>query len=105
MSTPKTYRTPAGRDLTDADLDAIAEEVEHKDYDVSQLKARRRGRPTIGTGPADVFTQGHRYKATWDLTNPELPLRIVGADGKVMHLPAGLTWIHLVDPGTPITVS
>ena len=58
-----------------------------------------------GTGPADVFTQGHRYKATWDLTNPELPLRIVGADGKVMHLPAGLTWIHLVDPGTPITVS
>ena len=54
MSTPKTYRTPAGRDLTDADLDAIADEVEHKDYDVSQLKARRRGRPTIGTGPADV---------------------------------------------------
>lgn len=58
-----------------------------------------------GTGPADVFTQGHRYTATWDLTNPELPLKIVGADGKLMHLPAGLTWIHLVDPGTPITVS
>jgi hypothetical protein len=58
-----------------------------------------------GTGPADVFTQGHHYTATWDLTNPELPLKIIGADGKVMHLPAGLTWIHLVDPGTPITVS
>jgi len=58
-----------------------------------------------GTGPADVFTQGHRYTATWDLSNPELPLKIVGADGKVMHLPPGLTWIHLVDPGTPITVS
>jgi len=58
-----------------------------------------------GTGPADVFAQGHRYPATWDLSNPELPLKIVGADGKVMHLPPGLTWIHLVDPGTPITVS
>ncbi len=57
------------------------------------------------TGPADVFTQGHRYTATWDLTNAELPLKILGSDGKVMHLPAGLTWIHLVDPGTPITVS
>jgi hypothetical protein len=58
-----------------------------------------------GTGPADVFTLGHRYTATWDLTNTEQPLRILGADGKPMRLPPGLTWIHLVDPGTPITVS
>ena len=58
-----------------------------------------------GTGPADVFSKGHRYTATWDLTNAELPLKIVGADGKPMHLPSGLTWIHLVDPGTPITAS
>jgi hypothetical protein len=58
-----------------------------------------------GTGPADVFTQGHHYTATWDLSNPEQPLKILGADGKVMHLPAGLTWIHLVDPGTPIATS
>ena len=58
-----------------------------------------------GTGPADVFTQGHRYTATWDLTDTEQPLKILGADGKPMHLSAGLTWIHLVDPGTPITVS
>src|SRR5437899_2637121 len=58
-----------------------------------------------GTGPADVFTRGHRYKATWDLSNPELPLKIVGADGKVMPLPSGLTWFHLVDPGTAITSS
>jgi len=58
-----------------------------------------------GSGPADVFSKGHRYTATWDLTNAELPLKIVGSDGKVMHLPSGLTWIHLVDPGTAITVS
>ena len=58
-----------------------------------------------GTGPADVFTGGHHYTATWDLSNAELPLKIVGADGKVMHLPAGLTWFHLVDPGTPVAAS
>ncbi|MGH9024623.1 MAG: ribbon-helix-helix protein, CopG family, partial [Acidimicrobiia bacterium] len=53
MSKPKTYRTPGGRRLTDADLDAIAEEVEHKDYDVEELKTRRR-RPLIGSAPAEV---------------------------------------------------
>jgi hypothetical protein len=58
-----------------------------------------------GTGPAEVFSKGHRYSATWDLSNLELPLKIVGADGKPMPLPAGLTWIHLVDPGTQATVS
>ena len=54
MTAPKTYTTPAGRVLTDADLDAIADEVEHKDYEVEQLKARRRGRPMMGTSPAEV---------------------------------------------------
>lgn len=58
-----------------------------------------------GTGPADVFSQGKHFAAKWDLSNPELPLKILGADGKVMHLPSGLTWIHLIDPGTPISVS
>ncbi|HVH65397.1 MAG TPA: DUF3048 domain-containing protein [Candidatus Acidoferrum sp.] len=58
-----------------------------------------------GTGPADVFTKGQHYTAKWDLTNPELPLKILGADGKVMHLPQGLTWIHLIDPGTAVTAS
>ncbi len=54
MAKSKTYRTPGGRTLTDADLDAIAEEVEHKDYDVEELKTRRRGRPLIGSAPAEV---------------------------------------------------
>jgi hypothetical protein len=53
-----------------------------------------------GTGKADVFSAGHRYPASWDLSVPNKPLRILGADGKPLPMPAGLTWIHLVDPGT-----
>jgi hypothetical protein len=54
MTKPKTHRTPTGRTLSAKDIDAIAAEVEHKDYDVEALKSRRRGRPSIGAGPADV---------------------------------------------------
>jgi len=49
-----THKTKTGRTLTDADLDALADEVETADYDVDALKARRRGRPTMGSGPAEV---------------------------------------------------
>jgi uncharacterized protein (DUF4415 family) len=54
MTDPKTHRTRRGRTLTDDDLDAIATEVEETDYDVEVLKTRRRGRPLMGSGPADV---------------------------------------------------
>jgi len=54
MTEPTTRRTPKGRPLTDKDLDRIATEVEEKDFDVEALKSRRRGRPPMGSGPADV---------------------------------------------------
>lgn len=54
MTEPTTRRTPSGRPLTDKDLDRIATEVEEKDFDVEALKSRRRGRPPMGSGPADV---------------------------------------------------
>ena len=49
-----TRKTATGRILTDADLDAIAEEVETSDYDIDTLRKRRRGRPAMGSGPAEV---------------------------------------------------
>jgi hypothetical protein len=49
----KTYRTKSGRELTDADIEALATEVESAEYDIDRLKPRR-GRPPLGTGPAEV---------------------------------------------------
>ncbi len=106
------YRTAIGP-VVDQDagqpikpVNVILVQVAHHDAGFTDIN----GAPAVdfdlqGTGPADVFTGGHRYSATWDLSNPELPLKVVGADGKVMRLPAGLTWIHLLDPGAAITVS
>lgn len=54
MTDPKTRRTRGGRTLTDDELEALATEAEETDYDVNALKTRRRGRPSMGSGPADV---------------------------------------------------
>jgi len=48
----------------------------------------------------DVAEDG---RALVSVDNERVALATMGADGKVMHLPDGLTWVHLVDPGTAIT--
>ena len=57
MTGPKTRRTRSGRTLTltptDEDLEALAAEAAGKDH-VDVLKTRRRGRPPLGSGPADL---------------------------------------------------
>ena len=56
MTQGKEYRTRTGRVLADADIEAIADEVEQRDYDVQVLMSRRRGRgrPMIGDAPSEV---------------------------------------------------
>ena len=54
MTEPKTHRTRSGRILSDGEIDALSNEVAETDYDVEALKTRRRGRPPMGSGPADV---------------------------------------------------
>jgi len=49
MTESKAHRTKSGRTLSRKDVDAIAEEVEHKDYDVAVLKARRPRSTLMGT--------------------------------------------------------
>lgn len=51
--TSRTYTTKTGRELTDADIEALADEAE-REYDVDDLKSRRRGRPMLGSAPAEV---------------------------------------------------
>ncbi len=55
MTDPKAHRTRSGRVLTDEEIDTVSAAVEETDYDVETLKSRRRGRPTMGSGPADVL--------------------------------------------------
>lgn len=52
-ATGKVYRTSSGLELSDADIEAIAEEVACKTSDVAELKARR-DRPPSGSALAEV---------------------------------------------------
>ena len=49
----KPYMTDTGRVLSDADIDALADDVAGE-FDVEALKTRRRGRPRLNGGPAEV---------------------------------------------------
>jgi hypothetical protein len=55
MTTPRTtpYVTKTGRLLTDSNIESLADEVAGH-IDVDALKPRRRGRPPLKSGPADV---------------------------------------------------
>lgn len=54
MTDETPHRTRRGRTLTDEEIETLADEVAEKEYDVELLKKRRRGRPPIGSGPADI---------------------------------------------------
>lgn len=49
----KRYRTKSGRTLTDADIEALADEVAATEYSIEAVTPRR-GRPPLGRGPAEV---------------------------------------------------
>ena len=56
MTEPRTHgHTESGCPITDADVEAMADEAE-AGYDVDELIARRgkRGRPALGSAPATV---------------------------------------------------
>ena len=56
MTEKRTYRTRTGKVLTDSDIALIASEVESTEYDIEELKSRRRGRPLLGQAPSEVVT-------------------------------------------------
>ena len=50
--TDSTYHTKSGRTLTGADIERLSDEVAHPEY--APKAVRRRGRPAIGDGPAEL---------------------------------------------------
>ncbi|MFM7044828.1 MAG: ribbon-helix-helix domain-containing protein [Ilumatobacteraceae bacterium] len=52
MTTQPEHTAPSGRRLSDEEINRLADDVASTDYDVEQI--RRRGRPSIGTGPAQL---------------------------------------------------
>ncbi len=52
MTSKHRYTTSAGRTVTDDEIDTIANDVATHEYDVEEI--RRRGRPTLGSGPAQL---------------------------------------------------
>ena len=53
MAAARGYRTKRGTKLSDADIGRMAVEAA-REVDVADVKRRRRGRPAMGLGPADV---------------------------------------------------
>lgn len=53
MADRKPHPTKTGRVLTDIEIEALADQAE-RGYDVEELKQRRRGRPLLGSAPAEV---------------------------------------------------
>jgi hypothetical protein len=47
-------RCSTGQTPTNADIERLADDATSTDYDVDALKRRRRGRPLIGSTPAEV---------------------------------------------------
>lgn len=68
----RTYRTKSGRVLTDADIEALADEAE-RGYDVSHLKARQDKRYSRPVPPyrhmVDVQGDGSKYRKLYDGTD------------------------------------
>lgn len=60
---------------------------------------------TVGSGPATVFTAGHRIEGSW--TRPSLASvpTLTTPDGHVIELTPGRTWIELIEAGTPALTS
>ena len=52
MPDSKTYRTASGRLLTDAEIEAIADEVATDEF--AESIVRGRGRPALGDGPSHL---------------------------------------------------
>lgn len=53
----------------------------------------------VGAGPATVFTGGQRIAATWTRPTLRSAVTLTAADGSVVGLTPGRTWVEVVEAG------
>jgi hypothetical protein len=58
-----------------------------------------------GAGPAEIFTRGREIKGTWSRPDKAKPAQLLNANGKVVPLTPGQTWVELPDASYSVTVS
>jgi hypothetical protein len=99
-------RKQGGQPHMDADLgqvNAANVVVLEVDYKPSPADARSPEAQTIGTGKVYVFTAGVMIEGTWTRADRLDPFTLTDADGNVIALTPGRTWVELarVDSTTP----
>ena len=58
-----------------------------------------------GTGRLIVFTGGHEIAGTWSRPDKSKPAQLLNANGKVIPLTPGQTWVELPDNSYTVTVA
>ena len=100
----QTYlRKQDGKAHMDADLgqvDASNVVVLEVDYKPSPADTRSPEAQTIGTGKVYVFTAGVMVEGTWTRGDRLDPFTLTDADGNVIALTPGRTWVELARVGT-----
>lgn len=61
--------------------------------------------PTVGSGTAVIYQNGTKITGTWKKTDKYKRTQFYGADGQLISLTIGHTWIEIVNPGSKVTDS
>ena len=97
----------AHNDVLHGRIDAKNVVVMTVEYRPSQIDARSPEAQTIGEGPAMVFSDGGVRPGRWFRERSEDPIQLLTAEGGVIELEPGTTWIELAeaqptdDPANP----
>jgi hypothetical protein len=92
-------------DATDGQVNAANVVVLEVEYKRSAADRNSPEAQTIGSGTAWVFTGGVMVAGTWQRSDRLLPFELVDADGTVITLTPGRTWVELARLGTVAPVA
>lgn len=59
--------------------------------------------PTVGSGKAAIYQGGQKILGTWKKTSSTSRTQFFDANGKLISLYRGATWIHAVNPGSTVS--